>query len=80
MTDDQQIQKLKRSVHQLSQRMVQMTGACEAMQRILKDQGIDHPCLKVNFPIAEDPENLPELHAYEQCQILKAAGLLGQPQ
>jgi hypothetical protein len=77
MTDDQQIQKLKRSVQQLSQRMVQMTGACEAMQRILKTNGIDHPCLTVSFPIAEDPENLPELHAYEQNRILHAAGLLG---
>lgn len=80
MTEDQQIQKLRRSVQQLSQRMVQMTGACEAMQRILKAHGIDHPCLTVSFPIAEEPENLPELHAYEQCQVLKAAGLLGQPQ
>ena len=80
MTSDQQIQKLKRSVQQLSQRLVHMTGACEAMQRILRTHGIDHPCLTVSFPIAEDPENLPELHAYEQCQILKAAGLLGQSQ
>jgi len=77
MTPDQQIQKLKRSVQQLSQRLVQMTGACEAMQRILAEAGIDHPARTVKFPIVTDAENLPELHAYEQCQLLKHAGLLG---
>ena len=76
MTTDQQIQTLKRSVQQLSQRICQMSEACRSLQRVIADAGIDHPGLSVEFPLPTDPENLPELHAYEQCQALKAAGLI----
>jgi hypothetical protein len=73
----QEIQRLKRSNQQLAQRLVQMTRACEAMQRIVASVSPGHPCLQVGFPVVQGPENIPELHAYEQCQQLKSAGLLG---
>lgn len=80
MTHEQQIRRLQGSVQQLSQRMVQMTRACESMQKILRANGINHPCLEVKFPLVADPQNVPELHSYDQSKILRAAGLLGNSQ
>lgn len=70
------LRSLQQGCTKMCSRVYQMTKACEAMQRIIKENGIDHPCLKVKFPIIEDYENIPALHAHEQLQPLRDTGLL----